>query len=94
MGLARNQELPKQETPTSEWSFRRLFGSGAASAITKTFTNPFDILLGILILTACLTQLFGRHVSWFFWVLIVIVLLVSVAERNRPVPDKKEKTKT
>lgn len=95
MGLAHEQEVPKREEAKEPWTIRRLFPfAGATSAIAKTFTNPFDVLLGFLIVVVSVAELAGRHVSWFLWVLTVLILLVDLAERHKKEQKPEEKPKS
>lgn len=94
MGLAHEQEVPKKVEEREPWTFRRLFPfGGAASAVAKTFTNPFDVLLGFLIVVVSVAELSGKHVSWFLWVLTVLILLVDLAERRKVVAPKEKEPK-
>lgn len=93
MGLAHNQEVPKKKEETTEpWTFRRLFPfAGVASNFSKTFTNPFDVLLGFLIFVVSVAELLDRHVSWLLYALTVLILLVDLAERNKVATPKEGK---
>ena len=94
MGLAANQEIEKKPEVHEPWSVRRLFPFAAvSSAITKTFTNPFDILLGYLVFILGIVELIGRHVSWVFWGIVVLILIADVAERHIDFLSKKEDNK-
>lgn len=91
MALTSQQQIPKRPEEKQEWTFRRLFGlGGAATAVSKVFTNPFDVLLGYLLLIAGVVELLGRHVSWFFWVIIILILFVDLLERRRDVVEPKK----
>jgi hypothetical protein len=96
MGIASRQEVPNKPEEKAEWTFKRLFPlGGAVSLVAKTFTNPFDILLGYLVLILGIAELMGRQVSWFLWVFTVLILASDVLERYTGIPldTKKEKLK-
>lgn len=83
MALTQNQNLPNKPENAQEWTFKKLFGGGAVSAVSKVFTNPFDVLLGYLILVVGVAELIGRHISWYLWVLITLLLFIDLLERRR-----------
>ncbi len=93
MALTAQQDIPKRPEEKSEWTFRRLFSFGAVSTLAKTFVNPFDVVLGYLVFIAGIAELFGRHVSWFYWVFTIAVLAASVWERVKPQVETKIKNK-
>ena len=83
MALTEQQDIPKKPVVAEPWTFKRLFPfSGAVSAITKVFVNPFDVLLGFIILVIGLVELFGRHVSWGFYILAILILAAALFERH------------
>lgn len=83
MALTEQQDIPKKPEVREPWTFRRLFPfAGAISAIAKVFVSPFDILLGFLVFIIGISELFGRHLSWFFWLFTVLILVVDLMEKN------------
>ena len=84
MGLTRDQQIPdKKNEEKSEWSFRRLFPfAGAMTSISKVFVNPFDILLGYLVVILSIAEVLGRHVSWFLWLLTTLIFFADLVERK------------
>lgn len=85
MALAEQQDIPKREETKTEWSFRRLFPfAGAVSAVAKSFTSPFDVLLALIAAVIGTAELIGRDISWPFWVFAFALLVCSLAERHKP----------
>ena len=84
MPLAADQELPVKPKEKSEpWTTRRLFPlTAAVSAFSKTFTNPFDVMVGFLIFIIGSSELFGRDVSWMLYVFTAFLLLVDLGVRK------------
>lgn len=95
MGIASKQELPQKQIEKQEWSFKRVFPMAAmVSSFSKTFINPFDVLLGFLVLVIGITEVIGHKVSLMMWVLTISILLADLLERNKeeiPQPKKEEK---
>lgn len=96
--MAQSQEVPKRKEEKEGWTFKRLFPmSATVSTLTKTFSNPFDVLLGYLVAVIGIVELLGRHVSWTMWVFSSFILLAALYERHKvvlPLPKKEEKIKT
>lgn len=83
MALTAQQDIPKKSETQEPWTFRRLFPlAGAVTSITKVFVNPFDILLGFLVLVVGIAELIGHQVSWMLWVLTVLILIADITERR------------
>jgi hypothetical protein len=83
MGMTSEQQLPLQKTEKSEWSIRKLFPFAAVTgAFAKTFINVFDVLLGFNLLILGVGELSNKDLSWFFYVLTVLLLIVAFAERH------------
>lgn len=83
MGMASEQEVPTVKTEKSEWSTRRLFPmANVTSAFAKTFINVFDVLLGFTIFIIGLCELANREVSWFFYILAVLLIVCALVERR------------
>lgn len=95
MALTEKQDIPAKPTPPSEpWTFRKLFPFKATvSSITKSFTNPFDILLCFLILIIGISELIGHQASWMMYVLATSILTADVVERQKVLPEKKKEKK-
>ena len=95
MGIAAEHELPEKPRKEDNWSFRRLFPLGSVvNSFTKSFSNPFDVLLGYLVLVLGIAELLGRKVSWMMWVFAVLILLADLLERHKAElsePKKKDK---
>lgn len=93
MGLAQHQEIPKQQVEKEPWSITRLFPIAAVSSVVKVFTSPFDVLLGVALLSIALVELVGRHASWGFYLLTALLIGASFTERyfRKDEPKKKEK---
>ena len=84
MALTAQQDIPNKPKGDSEpWTVRRLFPLAAlTSAISKTFVNPFDILLSFSILVIGIAELIGRHVELGFWVLVILLVIADLLERH------------
>ena len=81
--MAREQEFPKEPQDRQSWSRRALFPLAAIGAsLSKVFINPFDVLLGFIILVIGLVELFGRHVSWGLYLLAILILIADLLERH------------
>lgn len=98
MAIASEQDIPNRPAEQSEqWTFRRLFPfSGAVSSLTKAFANPFDVLLGYMVLVGGAAELIGHPMSWYFWVFAVLILISDLLERRTGFPlqsvtEKEEK---
>lgn len=95
MGLTANQNIEKKPEEKSEWTFRRLFPLGAISSLSKVFVNPFDVLLGYLVVVLGIAVLAGRHIEWMFWVLTILILFADlISRRTEVVPEVKPSKKT
>jgi hypothetical protein len=96
MGIASKQELPQRPVEKAPWSFKRMFPMAAmVSSFSKTFINPFDILLGFLVFVVGINELLEHRVSWMLWVFIILILLADLLERYKEqiAPSKKEEKK-
>jgi len=82
MGLTLQQDISNKPEVREPWSFRRLLSFGAATTLAKVFGNPLDVLLGFIILVIGLVELFGRHVSWGFYTLAILILVSALFERH------------
>lgn len=91
--MASKQDIPEQPKVHESWTIKRLFSSGTVTALAKVFVNPLDVLFGFIVLIIGLVELFGRHVSWGFYGLAILILATSVFERHVKLPDVPEKLK-
>jgi len=82
MGIANQQDIPNKLETREPWTFKRLFSFGAVTTLAKVFVNPFDVLLGFIILVIGLVELLNRHVSWGFYIIAILILIASVFERH------------
>jgi len=83
MALTSQQDIPEKPKPSEPWTFRRLFPlSGAVTTLAKVFVNPFDVMLGYLILLIGIAELINRDVSPYFYILTGLIILVDVFERH------------
>ena len=97
MGIASSQDIPDKKRGESQpWSVTRLFPfSSSVAALTKAFVNPFDVLLGYLVLIVGIAELIGRSVSWVMWLFTSLILLADVFERyKKPTPPETKEVKT
>ncbi len=95
MALTNEQDIPEKPKVKEPWTKRRLFPfAGGISSLTKIFVNPFDVMLGYLVFILGAVELFGRHVSWAFWLFTILILFISFIEKYRKeVVDSNEKIK-
>ena len=94
MALTAQQNIPEKPKISEPWTFRRLFPFAAmASTLSKVFINPFDILLGFIILVIGLVELMGKDVSWGFYILAVLILLAALFERHVDLIKKQDDAK-
>ena len=95
MALTEQQDILQKPVVKEPWTMRRLFPFlGTASAFAKVFANPFDMMLGFLVLVFGLTELLGREVSWMFLAFSVLVLAANIYERRKsPEPVGKPEVK-
>lgn len=83
MALTNQQNIPNKPAPQEPWTIKSLLNSGIQTTLSKAFVNPFDILLGYLILTFGITEILNDTVSLLFWVLTIAILGASIFERNK-----------
>lgn len=83
MGMTTEQTIPeKKKVAVEPWSFRRLITiPSIVNTFAKVFVKPLDVILVLLVLAACLDELFLDGISWMFFVLIVLVLIFSLFDR-------------
>jgi len=89
--LTKDLELPnKLNEQHSSWSIRRLFSlDGSVGKVVSTF-NSFEFIFLIMILVSGFAEILDRSVSWFWYVILFLVLLSAFAQRNKQVePEKK-----
>lgn len=83
MGITNRQDVPEKVVAKEPWSIKRLFSNNRGVAmLAKVTTNPFDMFLCYLVGIIGAVELFGRHISWMFWVFTVLILLMSIVERH------------
>lgn len=87
-------EIPNKPTEQPQgWSIRRLLSMGGSIGKVISFFNPFEFILLTMILISGIAEIMGRHVSWFWYLLLVLMLLAAFASRQKIVEQPKE-TKT
>lgn len=83
MALTNQQDIPSKPEVREPWTFKRLFPFVAAvTSFTKVFVNPFDILLGYLVVVLSIAELLSIHVSGLIWTFAVLLLTADLLERN------------
>jgi hypothetical protein len=89
--LTHDLDIPNKPSEQPQgWSMRRLLGGfGSVGKVVAAF-SPFEFVFLVMILITGVSELFGRDVSWFWYVLIVFVLLVAFSQRRQQVEPKKE----
>lgn len=95
MALTSEQNIPeKPKEKDQPWTFRRLFPFAAmTSAFAKTFITPFEVLLGFNLLIIGVVELVGRHVSWGFYLIAILLLGAAIFERHADLIKPKPETK-
>jgi len=85
--LTNDLKLPSNTSEQPQgWSIRRLLSlGGSVGKVVATF-NPFEFVFFVMILISGFAELIGRDVSWFWYVLTVLVLLVVLWQRWRVEP--------
>lgn len=83
MALTNEQSIPDRPVVKEPWTVRRLFPLSVITSISKVFTNPLEILLAFLIIVLGIAELIGRHVSWFYFVLTILILTANVLKSYR-----------
>lgn len=84
--MAQAQETPLKKQESATWSARRLFPVAAiTSSITKMFSTPFEALLALSVVSIAVAEILDNHVSWLFYVLTFMLLLLSFSERRNNV---------
>lgn len=92
MGIAIQQELKnKGEVADRKWSVRKLFPSAAVvSVMSKTFVNVFDILLGLSVITICISELIGGDISILMATVTSILCITSYRIKEAEIKTKAE----
>lgn len=94
MALTSQQTIPeKPKQPEQPWTIKRLFPLAAMASITKVFKNPYDVLLGYLVLILGISELLGRHTSWYAWAFTFFLLFASFSEGTPIDVNTKEEKK-
>lgn len=92
--LTKDLEIPNKPTEQPQgWSIRRLLSLGGSVGKVVSLFNPFEFILLTMILISGIAEIAGRHVSWFWYVLLVLVLLAAFAQRQRVEQPKVESPK-
>lgn len=80
--LTQNLDIPNKPQTSEGWSIRKLFSFGALGKVVSLF-NPFEFTFFIMVLISGLAEILGKHVSWFWYVILFLVLLAAFASRTR-----------
>ena len=93
MPLTAKMEFEKKpKAPGEPWTVRRLFPfASTVSAISKML-NAFEIFSAFMILITGFGELFGRNLSWFWYLILLLVL--GGAFSSRFFEGEKEKPNT
>ena len=94
--LTSSLNIPNQpKKQPSGWSIRHLLSLGGSFGKVVATFNPFEFILLTMILISGIAEIMGRSVSWFWYIILFLVLLVAFAQRQQKVePEKKpEETK-
>lgn len=82
MGLAEQQHIPGTNTKPVGWTRKALLGAAPiVKGITTTFVSAYDWFLLLTILIVAVGELLVRHVSWLTYILAILFLFASLAER-------------
>lgn len=89
--LTKDLELPnKPSEQPSGWSLRRLLSLGGSVGKVVSLFNPFEFIFLVMILISGLAEVLDRNVSWFWYVILFLVLLAAFSQRQQKVePEKK-----
>lgn len=90
--LTKDLNIPnKPSDQPSGWSIRHLlFLSGSVSKVMAAF-NPFEFIFFIMILISGIAEILDRSVSWIWYVLVFLVLLVVFTSRQKVEQQKEDK---
>ena len=81
--MAQTQDAPLKKQESVPWSARRLFPLAAiTSSVAKMFSTPFETLLALSVVAISIAEILDNHVSWLFYVLTFMLLLLSFSERR------------
>jgi hypothetical protein len=67
---------------------------GGSLGKVLSFFNPFEFILLVMILISGLAEILDRHVSWFWYGILFLILLAAFASRQKiekPVEKPAEK---
>jgi len=91
MAITNQQDIPERPVVSEPWTFKRLLPLNLVSALSKTFVNSFDVLLGFIVLVFGVAILIESQIPWGMWVLAVLILGADIFERSKPLENKKTK---
>ncbi len=92
--LTNNLDIPNKPTEQPQsWSIRRLISMGGSISKVISMFNPFEFILLVMILISGAAELIGRDVSWFWYVILFVVLLVAFSSQQKVEQPKKDDTK-
>jgi len=89
--LTKDLNIPnKPSEQPSRWSIRHLLSLGGSFGKVVATFNPFEFIFFVMILISGLAEILDRSVSWFWYIILFLVLLVAFAQRQQKVePEKK-----
>ena len=92
--LTQKLELPKQkELERKSWNVKQLFPFREAISILKKKSNIYEMFATFMILVTAIAELSGRYLSYFWYVLVVLVLAEALYLRTFFVQKDEEKEK-
>ncbi len=75
--LTKSLDLPsKEELPKQTWASKKLYPIREAVASIAKQSNIYEIFAGFALVVTAIGELFGKHLS-FYWYVIVILLLAE-----------------
>ena len=80
--LTHQQELDVQPKPVVPWSFKRIISPDILLSVSKVFTTPIEVCLGILVIGEVIDVLVGRAPDKYISLLTGVFLIVTVVERH------------
>ena len=89
--LTSSLDIPnKPSEQPSRWSIRHLLSlGGSMSKVVSTF-NPFEFIFFVMILISGLAEIIDSDISWFWYVILFLVLLTAFYQRQYKIePEKK-----
>ena len=92
MAITNQQDIPERPVVSEPWTFKRLLPLNLVSALSKTFVNSFDVLLGFIVFVFGVAIIFRSPIPTGMWVISILILGADILERQKPLLDK-SKTK-